>query len=485
MSLSPPAYLSSLQNNIRARPKSLTILPIPWDGAVRAGNLTDDQLKKIRSVDKVRKEQRKQTIEKDVQSYSTLLVGGSDGGSVLEKASKRNDIIQYILVLATDLISDAPALATAILEHAEPYKIFLSFLNQPSHPEEPILLFSATFLVDLIAISLTTSPKPAPRDDEALPQLYSYLAKLVKNQDSGLQDIGVQHMSRLLRTKRSKELFWKQKMDTVDPLFDILRKAVGTAKDNDSSLWSGATSIRSNDTRFGGGVALQLMYHVLLVIWQLSFEGEMVGDGLEKDEEIVPLYVQLLRMSPKEKTTRLLLATLNNLLSSNKETLIAAATTARLPALLGNLNGRHLTDPDLLEDLDALKTMLEEYTKNQTTFDEYADEVNSGHLRWSPPHRNPTFWRENACKILEDKKGELPKKLAEIMAKGWESDKKVLAIGCNDVGNLVKEVPEQRSALEKLGLKARLLELMGDSDESVRWESLKAVGEWMRYTFEK
>lgn len=56
-------------------------------------------------MDKVRKEQRRQTIEQDVKSYSTLLVGGSEGGSVLEKAFKRTDIIQYILVLATDLIS--------------------------------------------------------------------------------------------------------------------------------------------------------------------------------------------------------------------------------------------------------------------------------------------------------------------------------------------------------------------------------------------
>ena len=180
-----------------------------------------------------------------------------------------------------------------------------------------------------------------------------------------------------------------------------------------------------------------------------------------------------------------MLATLANLLSTNKETLIATATTARLPALLGNLSGRHLTDPDLLEDLDNLKSLLDEYTKNQTTFDEYADEVQSGHLRWSPPHKNPTFWRENARKIIEDKNGELPKKLAEILGKSWENDKKVLAIGCNDAGNLVKHVPEQRTKLEKLGLKGRLLELMGDSDESVRWESLKAIGEWMRYTMEK
>lgn len=62
-------------------------------------------------MDKVRKEQRKQTIEKDVKSYSNLLVGGQDGGSVFEKASKRADICQYIVVLANDLINGKRSLA--------------------------------------------------------------------------------------------------------------------------------------------------------------------------------------------------------------------------------------------------------------------------------------------------------------------------------------------------------------------------------------
>lgn len=172
------------------------------------------------------------------------------------------------------------------------------------------------------------------------------------------------------------------------------------------------------------------------------------------------------------------------MLSANQSSLIPAATLARLPALLGNLSGRHLTDPDLLDDLKTLDEMLDEYTKTQTTFDEYAAEVNSGHLRWSPPHRNATFWRENARKILEFEKGALPRKLAEIMAKPWDNDKKVLAVACNDVGQLVKEVPDQRQQLEKLGLKRRVMELMSDADEAVKWESLRAVGEWLRYNVE-
>ena len=179
-----------------------------------------------------------------------------------------------------------------------------------------------------------------------------------------------------------------------------------------------------------------------------------------------------------------MIATFINLLEANRTTLLPVAVFVRLPVLLTNLSGRHLTDPDLVEDLEYLTSMLDEYTKTQTTFDQYAAEVQSGHLRWSPPHRNPTFWQENARRILDEHNSALPKKLAEILSKSWDNDKQVLAIGCNDVGSLVKEVPERRNQLEKLGLKTRVMSLMADKDDSVRWESLRAVGEWLRYTFE-
>lgn len=100
MSLEPPTYLSSLQSNIRGR-------PIPWEGAVRAGNIKEEHLKNIKAVDKVRKEQRKQTVENDLNGYRTLLVGGDGEKSILEHAARRTDIIQYILVLTTDLFNGA------------------------------------------------------------------------------------------------------------------------------------------------------------------------------------------------------------------------------------------------------------------------------------------------------------------------------------------------------------------------------------------
>ena len=266
----------------------------------------------------------------------------------------------------------------------------------------------------------------------------------------------------------------------------MLRNATG-GKDAESTLYnanSAASSIRSSvpdSTKIGGGVGLQLLYHILLTIWQLSFEGRLVGAGLDDEHDLIPLYAQLLRVSPKEKTTRLLLGTLYNLLSYNQTTLMPTALAANLGTVLTNLKTRHLNDEDLLEDLDKLTSMMEEYTSSRTTLSTYADELATGHLRWSPPHKNPQFWQDNALAIIENEHGALLQKLADILSKSWDADKSVLAIGCSDVAALVKACPDKRAVLEKFGLKGRVMGLMQDGDEGVRWESLRAVGEWLRY----
>ncbi|KAI1005527.1 hypothetical protein K3495_g2693 [Podosphaera aphanis] len=475
MSLDPPQYLSSLQNNIRTR-------PIAWEGAVRAGTISDEQLSKIRAVDKVRKDQRKQVIENDLEGYRNLFLG--DGGkiSVLEAATKRADVVQNILVLLSDLIDDIPAISKALSQHSSPYSIFVELLSHSNDPENPVPLLTSTVLTTIIA----KAPNSSQKEIFALSELFKYLATLTRVSDGCLQDIAVLQYSELLREKKSRQLFWDQRTHTITPLVNILQAAARVSNsDLRSTLSSGTTSIPgNNEVTLGGGVGLQLLYHVLLVLWQLSFEASTIGKGLQEEYQIIPLLVQLLRLSLKEKITRLLVSSLYNLLSKNRQVLLPVAVFARLPALLKNLNARHLSDSDLLEDLSNLTEMIEEYTKNQTTFDEYAAEINSGHLRWSPPHKDQTFWAENSRKIFNHEKGILLERLAEIMAKPWENDKQVLAIGCNDIGSLVRDLPEKSIQLEKLGFKTRLIELMQEADESVRWESLHALSGWLKYSFE-
>ena len=183
----------------------------------------------------------------------------------------------------TDGPPDSPSLATALIQHPSPFKPFLPLLKASQNVEDPVPLLTSSVLSRLLSFALTQPSKNAAQVDEALPQLYSYLSALAKSSDAGLQDIAVQEYSAVLRNQASRELFWKQRQQTLDPLIDILRAASGANKDQDSTLGNGSSgSVRSVPEGLSGGVGLQLLYHVLLVIWQLSFEGELIGDGLQE-----------------------------------------------------------------------------------------------------------------------------------------------------------------------------------------------------------
>ncbi len=122
---------------------------------------------------------------------------------------------------------------------------------------------------------------------QALPILFTYLAGLAKSTDAGLQDIAVQEYSTLLFGKAAREQFWNQRSETIEPLVKILNTAagIGNGGSSSASLWSGNTNGRTNNGFEGslsGGVGLQLLYHVLLVMWQMSFESEEIGDDLNE-----------------------------------------------------------------------------------------------------------------------------------------------------------------------------------------------------------
>lgn len=150
-------------------------------------------------------------------------------------------------------------------------------------------------LVKLLASSRDESPATVAK---ALPVLFSYLSTLTKSTDAGRQDIGVQEYSSLLYGRASRQQFWKQRSETVAPLIEILQAAAGVKNgDASATLWSGATgsagagssasaSASSGGSTLGpslgGGVGLQLLYKVLLAVWQLSFESADIGDDLNE-----------------------------------------------------------------------------------------------------------------------------------------------------------------------------------------------------------
>lgn len=96
MSLDTPRYLAELFSNIRGR-------SIAWDAHVRAGLISDSDVKKIKAIDKVSKEKQASVVEKDVDGYASLVLGPQ---GALKKATdgKRVDVVAYMLVLLGDLL---------------------------------------------------------------------------------------------------------------------------------------------------------------------------------------------------------------------------------------------------------------------------------------------------------------------------------------------------------------------------------------------
>jgi len=344
--------------------------------------------------------------------------------------------------------------------------LLLSLLENTA---DPIPVLSSAVLTTMISTSLAANSKAWDSVKDTLPKLYRYLSAVSKSQDH-LQDLAMQSYTSLLRTPYARATFWEMKEETVNPLFGILKSAAG----GNGGGASGASGIVQ------GGVPLQLLYHVLLVIWQMTFD-EVISEEITAKYDLIRSIADVLRNSIKEKVARVSLAILSNLITKAPQINLPLLFVANILPYLQTLSTRYTaeSDPDLTQDLSALVDSLEAFESEQTTLSSYRIEVMSGHLRWSPMHRNEGFWKRHAREILDDAK--LVKQIASLVRSS--TDKTVLAVACNDIGVLLREVSYTRKRWEDLGVKTRVMELMGDSDAEVKYEALKTVQGFLQAAF--
>jgi V-type H+-transporting ATPase subunit H len=165
-------------------------------------------------------------------------------------------------------VVDVPSFANALLALPKPFELMLSLLKGAA--DQTIPLLSAAILTTLISTSLSASSKTSPQVKDALPKFYRHLSTVSRTADSDQHDLAIRSYVALLRTPYARETFWDMKEETVAPLFKTLETAArGTGSlggsDRTSSLTGAAVIVQ-------GGVPLQLLYHVLLVVWQLTFD---------------------------------------------------------------------------------------------------------------------------------------------------------------------------------------------------------------------
>ena len=89
-------------------------------------------MKLIKAIDKASAEKRKTAIEENPDGYKALLLGGSSGGDgdgkgLLERSSKRTDLIQYVLAVVWEVLEGKQEVF--IYYHAS----FLTYLKYAVH----------------------------------------------------------------------------------------------------------------------------------------------------------------------------------------------------------------------------------------------------------------------------------------------------------------------------------------------------------------
>jgi len=174
----------------------------------------------------------------------------------------------------------------------------------------------------------------------------------------------------------------------------------------------------------------------------------------------------------KEKVQRVIVATYRNLVTKAPAANLPAMLVAKLLPYIKSLSTRKWSDDEIVEDIQFLKEELTKNFESLTTYDEYASELNSGHLSWSPVHESEAFWKENAARLNERDYEQL-RMLVDLLKTSTEP--LVLAVAAHDVGQYVKYYERGKKQVTDFGAKTRVMELMAHDNADVRYQALITV----------
>ncbi|KAJ3054634.1 H(+)-transporting V1 sector ATPase subunit H [Rhizophlyctis rosea] len=415
-------YLEDQSNTIRAR-------TIPWEGYQRATLITEEELAQIRQFEKSPAAALSEAGDKYILMFLTLL-----------QKLVRTDTIQNILVLIDDVLQaddNTPSIFFKLAEQNEdpnlPYAPFTKLLKKD---DEYIQLKSAKILIFL----LLQSDSPTTYDPT---DLFAWLASQMQSTNASVVDIAVQLLQSLLSITQYRLPFYQSGTGMVT-LVDILKKNMTNP---------------------------QMQYQTIYILWLLTYIRDIAAD-LQRKFDVVPLFLDIAKAAIKEKVVRVIVATFRNILEKAPQENMSAFIGNKVLNVAETLSGRKWSDTEIGEDLEFIKEELSKSVANLSTFDEYASEVRSGKLEWSPAHLSEQFWKQNAGR-LNEKDYELLRLLSRTIATSRTSV--VLAVAAHDVGQYAKHCSNGKKAIQDIGIKTQVMQLMTHEDPDVRYQALVAV----------
>lgn len=237
-------------------------------------------------------------------------------------------------------------------------------------------------------------------------------------------------------------------------------------------------------TVLAGRLNFQIQYQLTFCLWVMTFN-VAIAEKMSKFK-VIPILADILSESAKEKVTRIILATLRNLIEKPEDPEISrdnaiAMVQCKVLKQLDILQGRKFDDQDLTDDIQFLNEKLQASVQDLSSFDEYSTEIKSGRLEWSPVHSSEKFWRENTHR-LNERNYELLKILVYLLESS--KDALVLSVAAHDIGEYVRHYPRGKHVIENLGGKQQVMHLLSHEDPNVRYQALLCVQKLMVHNWE-
>ncbi|XP_071447521.1 V-type proton ATPase subunit H isoform X2 [Hetaerina americana] len=362
----------------------------------------------------------------------------------------KDQTVQYILIMIDDMLQEDSSRVEIFREHAarkheSVWGPFLNLLNRPDG-------FITNMTSRIIAKIACWGSEPMDRSD-----LHFYLTwlkdQLKQNANEYMQSVA-RCMQMMLRIDEYRFAFVS--VDGISTLLQVL----------------------------SGRVNFQVQYQLTFCLWVLTFN-PVLAEKMNK-YNVIPILADILSDSVKEKVTRIILAVFRNLIEKVEDGAVAkehciAMVQCKVLKQLSILEQRKFDDEDISSDIAYLNEKLQTSVQDLSSFDEYATEVKSGRLEWTPVHKSAKFWRENAPRLVE-RNMELLRILVRLLE--TSTDPLVLSVASFDVGEFVRHYPRGKKAIEQLGGKQLVMQLLGHNDPNVRYEALLAVQKLMVHNWE-
>ncbi|XP_037817421.1 V-type proton ATPase subunit H isoform X2 [Lucilia sericata] len=376
------------------------------------------------------------------QAVKTLL-------NLLSHVSK-DSTIQYILVMIDDLLQEDRSRVDFFHEYCSKHKecVWGPFLNLLNRQDGFIVNMSSRILAKMACWGHEMMPKS---------DLNFYL-QFLKDQLTVHANEYIQSVARCLQMmlRIDEYRFAFVSVDGISTLIRILSSRVN----------------------------FQVQYQLVFCLWVLTFN-PLLATKMNKFS-VIPILADILNDCAKEKVTRIILAVFRNLIEKPTDTQVAkehciAMVQCKVLKQLSILEQRRFDDEDITSDVEYLTEKLQNSVQDLSSFDEYATELRSARLEWSPVHKSAKFWRENAQR-LNEKNYELLRILVHLLE--TSKDAIILSVACFDIGEYVRHYPRGKHVLEQLGGKQIVMQLLGHEDPNVRYEALLAVQKLMVHNWE-